>query len=343
MQIRGVLSKSGTTNRIDAALLVAEPGQAAGTLYLARADASGVTQAGILNVTSSIGGSDTRLQLSTGDVFHLPAGTDIEMLKPFMPRSAWASSRLAALERVNWRGAIMLSFLFFGMIFAFRLAVAPLGDLATKFVPQHLVQTASGSILQQLDTAFLDPTTLDEEQQERIRADFQKIVALAPPEFADTRLHFRSSSMIGPNAFALPGNDVVLLDELVTFADDEDVVLGVLAHELGHVTSRHALRHIMRGTVVVVGVSLLVGAEDSILEEMIGFGGSIVLAGHSQNFELEADQQSAGWMRAIGRDPLALARFFQKIEKECEPYCGDGGFLSTHPAFKERIKVLAAE
>ena len=38
MQIRGVLSKSGTTDRVDAALLVAEPGQAAGTLYLARAD-----------------------------------------------------------------------------------------------------------------------------------------------------------------------------------------------------------------------------------------------------------------------------------------------------------------
>ena len=343
MQIRGVLSKSGTTDRVDAALLVAEPGQAAGTLYLARADASGVIQAGIVEVISSIGGSDTRLQLSTGDVFHLPAGTDIEMLGPFLPRTARVSSRLAALERINWRGAIFLSFLFFGMIVGFRFAVAPLGDLATRFVPQHLVQTASGSILQQLDTAFLEPTKLDQEQQARIRADFQKIVALAPAEFADTRLHFRSSSMIGPNAFALPGNDVVLLDELVTFANDEDVVLGVLAHELGHVASKHALRHIMRGTVMVVGVSLLVGAEDSILEEMIGFGGSIVLAGHSQDFELEADQQSAGWMRAIGRDPLALARFFQKIEEECEPYCGDGGFLSTHPAFKDRIKVLAGE
>lgn len=343
MQIRGVLSKPGTTDRVDAALLIAEPGQAAGTLYLARADANGVVQAGIVEVISSIGNSDTRLRLSTGDVFHLPFGADLSKLETYMPRSARASSRLAGLERINWRGAIILSFLFFGMIIGFRFAVAPLGDFATRFVPDRLVQTASGGILLQLDSSFLEPSKLDPDQQDKIRNDFQKIVALAPVEFADTRLHFRSSSLIGPNAFALPGNDVVLLDELVTFADDEDVVLGVLAHELGHVASKHALRHIMRGTVVVVGISLLVGAEDSILEEMIGFGGSVVLAGHSQAFELEADQQSAGWMRAVGRDPQALARFFKKIEEECEPYCGDGGFLSTHPAFTDRIEVLAAE
>ena len=69
-------------------------------------------------------------------------------------------------------------------------------------------------------------------------------------------LHFHAD--IGPNAFALPGNDIVLLDELVTFADDDDVVLGVLAH--GSAMSRNSTRFARpRSAVVAIGVSLRSG------------------------------------------------------------------------------------
>ena len=77
----------------------------------------------------------------------------------------------------------------------------------------------------------------------------------------------------------------MLLDELVTYVEDDDVVFAVLAHELGHVTGRHALRQVMRSAVVAMGVSLIVGAEESILEEIIGFGGGLVLSGQSRAFE----------------------------------------------------------
>ena len=51
----------------------------------------------------------------------------------------------------------------------------------------------------------------------------------------------------------------------------------VLAHELGHVAEQHALRQVMRSAVVAIGVSLMVGSEGSILEEVAGFGGSLLL------------------------------------------------------------------
>ncbi len=47
---------------------------------------------------------------------------------------------------------------------------------------------------------------------------------------------------------------------LALCADDDNVVLGVLAQELGHVAERHALRQVMRSAVVAIGVSLLVGS-----------------------------------------------------------------------------------
>ena len=61
---------------------------------------------------------------------------------------------------------------------------------------------------------------------------------------------------------------------LALCANDDDVVLGVLAHELGHVAEQHGLRQVMRSAVFAIGVSLLVGSEESILEEVAGFGGT---------------------------------------------------------------------
>lgn len=48
---------------------------------------------------------------------------------------------------------------------------------------------------------------------------------------------------IGANAFALPDGTLVVTDELVELAgDNDDEVLAVLAHELGHIHERHGLR-----------------------------------------------------------------------------------------------------
>ena len=129
-------------------------------------------------------------------------------------------------------------------------------------------------------------------------------------------------------------------DELVTFAGDEDVVLAVLAHEFGHVTERHALRQIMRSAVVAIGVGMIIGAEESVIEEIAGFGGNLVLSDQSRTFELAADRVSADWMRRLGRDPEALRRFFHRLQDECGAFCDSGGLLASHPSFRERIEAL---
>ena len=48
-------------------------------------------------------------------------------------------------------------------------------------------------------------------------------------------LVFRKSDAIGANAMALPSGTIVVTDGLVTLAEDDREILGVLAHEAGHV------------------------------------------------------------------------------------------------------------
>jgi len=341
MRLHGTLTRAGTTVQTRAALLVSEPSQPAGTLYLAREDRGGVVEITIIEMLPMIGGGDTRLRLSTGDVFHLPSASDQTLLEPHYPRAGRLGTRLSRLERVRWRGVGVLIVLFAVIAVGFRLAIAPVGDAMARIMPKDLVERASAMVLTQLDLTLMDDSSLSADDQQRLAAAFARLVALSPPEFADTRLHFRSSPTLGPNAFALPGNDVVLLDELVTYVDDEDVVLGVLAHELGHVTERHALRQIMRSAAVAIGISLLVGAEESLLEEMAGFGGALVLTQNSRAFELEADAASADMLRRIGRDPQALARFFLRLGEECGRMCDGGGLLASHPSLRERVEALS--
>ena len=45
-------------------------------------------------------------------------------------------------------------------------------------------------------------------------------------------------------------------------------------------------------------------------------------------------------MEAIGRDPQALVRFFEKIAKECSEICDSGSMLASQLSFSERIKAL---
>lgn len=341
MQFHGTLTKAGTTILVDAALLIGEPNQPAGSLFLARADSKGVEQVTIAEVLPLIGGGDTRLRLSTGDVFRLPAGRETPRLEAMYPRRNQLGARLSRLEMVKWRGAVVLTLIFLGLAAGFRFAIAPIGDMLAHAMPAPLVERASNMVLAQLDLALLADSKLSQAEQDQIRAEFARLVPLAPSQFANTKLHFRSAPAIGPNAFALPGNDIVLLDELVSFADDEDVVLGVLAHELGHVAEQHALRQIMRSAAIGIGIGLFLGNEDSILEELVGFGGSLVLMENSRSFELEADSLSANWMEAIGRDPQALVRFFQQLASECGDLCDGGGMLASHPSFRERANALS--
>ena len=250
------------------------------------------------------------------------------------------ASWLTRLETVGWRGVLLLSVLFLLALAGLRLAIAPAGDFLARLIPDTLVERASGLVLAQLDLALLEDSRLPDETRQRLTGEFERLRLLAPPAFADTRLHFRHAPAIGPNAFALPGHDIVLLDELVTFANDEDVVLAVLAHEFGHVVEQHALRQIMRSAVVAIAVGMIVGADESIIEEIVGFGGNLVLSGQSRAFELEADHVSADWMQRLGRDAGALPRFFSKLQQECRGLCDGGGLLAIHPSFRERIEAL---
>ena len=136
---------------------------------------------------------------------------------------------------------------------------------------------------------------------------------------------------------ALPDGTIVLTDELVEMANDRETVLGVLAHEIGHVDHEHSLRQIYRAA-GVTGLILLIGGDvGSGVEDILIQGSALVSLSYTRDAEAEADRFSVELMHRTGHDPFAIARFLELIRDKLGD-TSENDFLSTHPATPARIE-----
>lgn len=149
------------------------------------------------------------------------------------------------------------------------------------------------------------------------------------------------------NAFALPGGPIFVNTGLLTAADNEAQVAGVLAHEISHVALRHATNQATKANIVQLP-AILAGAvigTDSVLAQLgqlgLGVGVNALLLKYSRSAESEADALGARIMSQAGYNPIESARFFEKLE------AGGGRrapqFLSSHPNPGNRVRAVQAE
>jgi len=140
-----------------------------------------------------------------------------------------------------------------------------------------------------------------------------------------------------PNAFALPGGRIYLLDGLLERAETPDELAGVLAHEIGHVAHRDGLRKLIQAG----GSSFLLGL---LFGDVTGSGAVIFVARavldgtYSRDAERAADTFAADIMERLGRSPKAMGILLDRITRD------HGGerpvWLSSHPVTGERLKYL---
>jgi len=216
----------------------------------------------------------------------------------------------------------------YGIPLASRLVLAAVPMSVDRAIGDLFFESMSGSAL--------TPSRLAAPEQARLRAAFDR--ALARADGADrwpTILEFRAGA-IGPNAFALPGGRIVVTDELVSLVGArEDVMVGVLAHEYGHVKARHGVRMVAQSALLRTATSLLLGDYSAVL------AGAPALLGeqaYSRDFERDADVESVRVLRAAGLSPAAMVSFFERLAaKDLGSGSGIAIAFASHPADAERV------
>ncbi|HHW4643827.1 TPA: M48 family metallopeptidase, partial [Campylobacter coli] len=151
---------------------------------------------------------------------------------------------------------VLLTFVFAFSIY--RFAVPALVEVAVVVTPPVVPALMSKGTLQTLDTTVFSPSTLPDADKVKLNEGFGKLAAKSSLGAGGFNLNFRDGGIIGPNAFALPDGTVVITDQLVWLAaGDTDMLLGVLAHEIGHVELKHSLRQLYRAA-GVAGLIMLI-------------------------------------------------------------------------------------
>lgn len=211
-------------------------------------------------------------------------------------------------------------------------------------VPDKLLALMDEQFVKTFDDRLLKPSKLSQERQQMIAGRLHKLRLPAGTSHPSNVL-FRSSPAIGPNAFALPGGTVVVLDEIVALSSDDDEILAVLAHEMGHVAERHALRQMLQASVVGLAMAWYVGDVSSVLAAAPA---ALLQTRYSRDFERRADAFGAGVLELNGIPASRLADILEKLEKA---HGGDSktrkkdtmDYLSTHPNTAERISALRSK
>jgi predicted Zn-dependent protease len=136
------------------------------------------------------------------------------------------------------------------------------------------------------------------------------------------------------NAFATAGGFVYIQTGLIKAAANESELAGVMAHEIGHITGRHAINQ-MRQDALTSGIT---GALEVRQDDLVNLGVQLALQlPNSREAEYDADRRGFQNLGRAGYDTNGFITFMQKLE---------GGataeFLSTHPNPGNRVSNLQA-
>ncbi|MGB3620383.1 MAG: M48 family metallopeptidase [Ketobacter sp.] len=164
---------------------------------------------------------------------------------------------------------------------------------------------------------------------------------------------FYISSDDAVNAFALPGGIVVINSGLILKADSADELLGVVAHEISHVTEQHSVRNIMGTAGVYLTINAMLGDMSGLLAMVANAAPYLINQSYSRGFETQADEKGLALLYRAQIEPEGLVTFFEKLreqeQKQLDKVAGEDNresiestlqFLSTHPATEDRIDHL---
>ena len=175
----------------------------------------------------------------------------------------------------------------------------------------------------------------------------KSVLTVAGPQYFD--YHFFVVQSDEFNAFAAPGGMVFFYSGLIEAMHNENELVSVLAHEIGHITSRHLAQRLDKGTKVSVA-SILVGLAGLALGvpglSMGIFTGSLA-AGQAINLqysredEEQADRLSFAWMEQMHRDPLSMHEMLETMRR-ISRYRSDAlpQYMLTHPNPEMRLSYV---
>ena len=156
------------------------------------------------------------------------------------------------------------------------------------------------------------------------------------------------------NAFVAGGSNIFIFTGMIQAAKNPGELLGVIAHETGHIAGGHLIRgreaaehasyQSMLAMILGMGAGMAGGGDAG--AAIIAGGQSMAMGNylsHSRVEESSADQAGLRYMEAAGYSPAGMVTLLNKLkEKEYLPASQQSSYLRTHPLTSDRIAAMQA-
>lgn len=233
----------------------------------------------------------------------------------------------------SWRGALIAFVITVVVLVLTYLYGLPLAaEAVAKALPEKVERSIGSGMLDFLDHKILRPSKLPLARQTAIVERFKQLTT-PRPDAPDYTIVFRKSR-IGPNAFALPSGQIILTDELVELMDNDEQILGILAHELGHLHERHLMRRVVQSSAIGAAATLIFGDASAIVANIPTL---MLDMKYSRDAEREADDYAIAMMKANGIPLTQLIASFDKLKTAAGNGDELSSYLSSHPPTTERM------
>jgi len=286
------------------------------------------------------------IYLKNGFLFALETALTRAQEKPLLGR---LERSVSWLENFSIGKAVLLSLLLLSALIMFRLMLTALTPLTVAIFPYEWEAAIGRNTYQTLEQTAFEESELSTVRIDRLR---DKVVQLAAANgLQSPEILFHKSDLIGANALAFPGGPIVVTDDLVLLLQRDDLVLAVIAHELAHVAQRHSLHQLIEVIGVTAIASVLLGADETLIEEASLVGISVWANKKSRGFEREADLMALAYLE---RGKMKKSSFAEAIERLVTHFCKANharteqeclsdtqtGWFSSHPTGAERLAYL---
>ncbi|OPY80499.1 MAG: TPR repeat-containing protein YfgC precursor [Syntrophus sp. PtaU1.Bin005] len=167
------------------------------------------------------------------------------------------------------------------------------------------------------------------------------------PAEVHQQVSFRIAIIKNPllNAFAYPNGTIYVHSGMITRMENEAELATLLAHEMTHVTHRHALQQMrdLKNKAAFMAtfnvLTLPAGVWGSIASLLGQVGTLAAVQGYSRELETEADTEGFGLVVAAQYDPAETGKLFLRLKEDVEEQkIEEPFFFGSHPRLQERIE-----
>src|SRR5688572_11939334 len=192
------------------------------------------------------------------------------------------------------------------------------------------------------------PLIRDAEIEATIRAYAEPVFKAAGLDAAAIKVHLINDNRI--NAFVTAGMNMFLNTGLLIRADRPNQVIGVIAHETGHISGAHLVRiqDELRNATIQSILAMIAGIGAGVATGNAGVGAGAMMLGqnvaqrnilkYSRTQEAAADQAGMKFLDATQQSSRGMLEFFEKLEGQIFLNTGSQDpYLQTHPLTRDRV------